>query len=59
MGLELAPDNRPVHDPKTFQTNVPGIFVSGTLACEMDIKESRNHGAKIFEYIDGRGNEDE
>ena len=53
LGLALGDDKRPVHDPETFESTVPGIFISGTLACEMDIRESRNHGARILEYIEG------
>ncbi len=32
MGLCLQPDGRPERDPETFETNVPGVFVAGSLA---------------------------
>jgi thioredoxin reductase (NADPH) len=32
LGLCLESDGRPSRDPETFETNVPGIFVAGSLA---------------------------
>jgi thioredoxin reductase len=32
LGLCLQPDGRPARDPMTFETNVPGIYVAGSLA---------------------------
>ncbi len=34
LGLCLQHDGRPTRDPETFETNVPGIFVAGSLAGE-------------------------
>ena len=34
IGLCLDPDNRPQRDPDTFETNVPGLYVAGSLAGE-------------------------
>jgi thioredoxin reductase (NADPH) len=32
LGLDLRPDGRPVCDPGTWETSVPGVFVAGSLA---------------------------
>jgi thioredoxin reductase (NADPH) len=32
LGLCLEPDGRPVRDPETYETNAPGIYVTGSLA---------------------------
>jgi thioredoxin reductase (NADPH) len=32
MGLCVEPDGRPARDPETFETNVPDVFVAGSLA---------------------------
>lgn len=32
MGLCVEPDGRPARDPETFETNVPTVFVAGSLA---------------------------
>jgi len=32
MGLCLQPDGRPQRDPETYETNVPGVYVAGSLA---------------------------
>lgn len=34
IGLCLEPDGRPSRDPETFETNLPGLFVAGSLAGE-------------------------
>jgi len=34
LGLCLEPDGRPARDPETFETNVPGVYVAGSLAGE-------------------------
>lgn len=43
LGLCIEPDGRPSRDPETFETNVPGVFVAGSLA-----------GQKIDIIITGR-----
>jgi len=32
MGLCIEPDGRPARDPETFETNVPNVYVAGSLA---------------------------
>ncbi len=43
LGLCLEPDSRPARDPETFETNVPGVYVAGSLA-----------GSKIDIILTGR-----
>ncbi len=52
-GLELTrPDMRPVCDPTTFESNVPGIYVAGVIVAgsrtsEIFIENGRFHGSRI------------
>lgn len=54
MGIELqGEDLRPAHDPQTLQTNVPGIFMAGSITggrkiSEIFIENGRFDGEKIF-----------
>lgn len=32
IGLCLEADGRPVRDPETYETTVPGVYVAGSLA---------------------------
>jgi thioredoxin reductase (NADPH) len=55
-GIRLTERQGPVHDPKTFETNVRGIFVAGGAIAGMDtgtifIENGRFHGEKIVEEI--------
>jgi thioredoxin reductase len=34
LGLTLGPDNRPASDPDTFETEVPGLYVAGSLTSQ-------------------------
>ena len=53
LGIELThPDMRPVCDPKTFESNVPGIYVAGVIVAgsrtsEIFIENGRFHGKQI------------
>ncbi len=53
VGVELAPpENRPVCDPQTFETNVPGVYVAGVIVAgsrtnEIFIENGRFHGRQI------------
>ncbi len=53
MGIELSPDHsRPVCDPKTLESNVPGIYVAGVIVAgsrtnEIFIENGRFHGKQI------------
>ena len=54
MGIELDPDTlRPVLDPETLETNVPGIYMAGSIVSgraisEVFIENGRYDGEKIF-----------
>jgi len=55
-GVELTERRAPVHDPETFETNVPGLFVAGGAIAGIDtgtifIENGRFHGEKIIETI--------
>jgi thioredoxin reductase (NADPH) len=55
-GVQLNEREAPVHDPETFETNVPGLFVAGGAIAGVDtgtvfIENGRFHGEKIVEAI--------
>ena len=55
-GIRLTERQGPVHDPDTFETNVPGLFVAGGAIAGVDtgtifIENGRFHGEKIVEEI--------
>ncbi len=56
LGLCLEPDGRPTHDPETYETNVPGIYVTGSLAgSKIDIiLTGRQQTAAVVQYIASR-----
>lgn len=53
IGIELThPEMRPVCDPSTFESNVPGIYVAGVIVAgsrtsEIFIENGRFHGERI------------
>ena len=53
LGIELTrPEMRPVCNPKTFESNVPGIYVAGVIVAgsrtsEIFIENGRFHGRQI------------
>jgi len=57
MGIEIEPEKgRPVHDPETFETNVPGLYVAGGMVSGREtnkifIENGRFHGAKIVRHL--------
>ncbi|MFN0178302.1 MAG: YpdA family putative bacillithiol disulfide reductase [Gemmatimonadales bacterium] len=61
MGISLAPDTgRPAHDPETLESNVPGIYLAGSLTAgrllsEVFIENGRFDGEKIFGDPASRG----
>ena len=62
-GVEFGPRNAPVHNPETFETNVPGLFVAGGAMAGDDtgtvfIENGRFHGAKIVDVIAARCEQD-
>jgi thioredoxin reductase (NADPH) len=58
-GVEFNERHAPHHDPQTFETNVPGLFVAGGVIAGDDtgtvfIENGRFHGERIIEVIAGR-----
>ncbi len=57
MGIELTrPEMRPVCDPVTFESNVPGIYVAGVVVAgartsEIFIENGRFHGRQIADDL--------
>jgi thioredoxin reductase (NADPH) len=57
VGIQLTdPEMRPVCDPRTFESNVPGIYVAGVIVSgartsEIFIENGRFHGRKIAEDL--------
>jgi thioredoxin reductase (NADPH) len=49
----------PVHDPETCESNVPGLYIAGTVQAGLDtgrifIENSRDHGPKIIAHLKQR-----
>jgi thioredoxin reductase (NADPH) len=59
-GVRVEPESlRPEHDPATFETNVPGLFVAGSIVSGRDtnrtfIENGRFHGEAIVAAIRSR-----
>ena len=58
-GVMLTERQGPLHNPETFETNVPGLFVAGGAIAGVDtgtifIENGRFHGEKIIEAIAAR-----
>ena len=59
-GVELDPDTQiPVYDRETFETNVPGLYVCGTVLAgiyteKVFIENGREHALAIMDHIMGR-----
>jgi len=57
MGIELSADQcRPMCDPQTLESNVPGIYVAGVIVAgsrtnEIFIENGRFHGRQIAEHL--------
>ncbi len=57
MGIELSPEQcRPVCDPETLESNVPGIYVAGVIVAgsrtnEIFIENGRFHGGQIVAHL--------
>jgi thioredoxin reductase (NADPH) len=60
IGIEFDEvTKRPVHNPATLESNVPGIFVAGVITAgnvsgEVFIENSRHHGELILAAIQSR-----
>lgn len=56
-GVEVNPENLvPRYDPDTFETNVSGLYVAGTVVCgirteKVFIENGRHDGKKIIQHI--------
>ena len=59
-GVEVDPETLvPSFDPETCETNVPGLYVAGTIQAgrsidRIFIENSREHGPKIVRHLRGR-----
>ena len=59
-GIELNPDTQvPYYDNETFETNVPGLYVCGTVLAgiyteKVFIENGREHAEAIIDHIVGR-----
>lgn len=59
-GVDLDPDTQiPVYDKQTFETNVPGLYVCGTVMAgiyteKVFIENGREHAIAIIDHIVGR-----
>ncbi|HYG64067.1 MAG TPA: YpdA family putative bacillithiol disulfide reductase [Thermoanaerobaculia bacterium] len=59
-GVELDPESLvPVFDPETCESNVPGLYVAGTLQAGRQtnlifIENSRDHGPRIVQHLKKR-----
>ena len=57
VGVEVdAETNVPTHDPETFETNVPGLYLAGSVVAganrgEVFIENGRFHGRVVVEHI--------
>jgi len=61
-GIEVDPETLvPAHDPETCETNVPGLYVAGTIQAgrrtdKIFIENSRDHGQRIVHHLLERRN---
>ena len=59
-GVEVAAEsNIPHHDPETFETNVPGLYLAGSVVAganrgEVFIENGRFHGQVVIDHIGAR-----
>ena len=55
-GIQVASNNVPRHDPETFETSVPGLYLAGAVVAganrgEVFIENGRFHGRVVVEHI--------
>jgi len=48
-GAVIAEDGRPIYDPETYETTVPGLFVAGHMTRERHIKNAIQVGRRVVE----------
>lgn len=59
-GIDLHPDTKvPVYDPTTFETNIAGLYLCGTVLAgtfteKVFIENGREHAAAIADHISGK-----
>jgi thioredoxin reductase (NADPH) len=59
-GVELEPGtNKPIHDPETLETPIPGLFIAGVITAgnisgHVFIENSRDHGELILPRLQER-----
>ncbi len=59
-GVALDPETKiPTYDPETFETNVPGLYLCGTVMAgtrteKVFIENGRDHAAAIADHLSGR-----
>ena len=59
-GIEVDPETLvPAFDPESCESNVPGLYIAGTLQAGLDtgrifIENSRDHGRRIVEHLRAR-----
>jgi len=58
-GIQLNEQMAPVHDKRTFETNVKGLYVCGTVLAGVQtekvfIENGREHAQAIVDHIAGR-----
>ena len=54
-GAAIDPDlEAPVHDPETYETTVPNLFVAGRQSGRIFIENGRFHGERVIGQIAGR-----
>jgi thioredoxin reductase (NADPH) len=57
VGVRIDPDfNAPDYDPGTMETNIPGIFIAGSIAAgrfnnKLFIENGRAHGKLVVDAI--------
>lgn len=61
LGVRWDPETlRPQYDPQTYETNVPGVYLAGSIVggrfnAEVFIENGRFHGEMVVKSIAGRG----
>lgn len=50
-GAQIAEDGRPVYDPVSYETTIPGLFIAGHLTRERHIKNAIRNAERVVEYI--------
>lgn len=53
-GAQIASDNRPVYNPETYETTVPGLYVAGHITRELHMKNALEVTPHIVEAIASR-----